>query len=201
MENKRSLSQVLMGVVATQVVIIGWLAYQGAYASLVNRFRPSSSEATNLQEEQRILARDPKLGTELPVEQLRDSDGRSIADASSGKSIGILFLSDCTECAADDYLGHWDKIQKSHPELRLYVVSSVNNVQRMREFVTKHKLHVRFVVQGSEDLIRVCNPFFLPRIYLFDRNKRLSYVQPSSTSIGSALSLIRKKFTADQNSH
>jgi hypothetical protein len=183
---------VLLTVVAAQIAAILWIGGNGAFGALIRRFYQLTPQpqVMSQQEWEQILAWDPKLGTPVPSVVLKDSDGNPLKLGTANRSGGLFLINACKQCVAN-HLARWDQYQKSHPELDLYVVPVMNDREAVRSFKRDHQLDVRFVAQGNDELIDKCNPFFLPRVYLFDRAGRFTYIQPPDVSTGSALAHVK----------
>lgn len=187
---KRGLLFALLAAQSAAVLSVGRHGGFQALAARLQQAPPRPPHVATLHEWQLALARDPKPGTRLPAISLTDSEGGHLAVGDGARPGGILFINSCTNCVAA-YVASWDALQRDHPEFDLYVVPASPDPELIRQFKQWHHLSVRFVVNGQLPLIRACNPYFLPRIYLYHRSGQLTYVQPSSVATEAALAEIR----------
>jgi hypothetical protein len=180
---------VLLTLVTAQMVSVTWIGQHGAFNDLVRRFQRPRPQATSLQAWERTLERDPKPGQRVPAMTAKDSAGSRLELRTIDRPFGILFISSCKECVASK-LARWDGMQQKHPEVDFCVVPVEGEVDLIERYRERHRLNVRFIVQNDNRLVDFCNPFFLPRAYLFDRGGRLAYIQSPSTATDSALNQV-----------
>jgi hypothetical protein len=191
---------VLSALVVMQFVAITWLWRHGAFEALEQLVRRPRPQVTSVQEWKQALARDPRPGLRVPPVNLRDSDGLRLDLPARDRASGMLFVHSCTDCVAP-YIAIWNRLHRAYPEADFYVVPVTPEATSIQAFRYSHRLGVRFITDGNASLLKVCNPFFLPRAYLIGPKGNLVYVQPPSASTASALEQVRATLVRDRRSY
>ncbi len=139
-----------------------------------------------------LRSRDPANGSRLPLGSLVDSTGVERVPGASGRYCALLFIGSCTECATEQLL-EWNRLQEEHRHVDIWVVAIEGRADLVDAFRLRHGLRTPFILGEGTNLERVCNPFFVPRVYLLDDRCRLLYVQDSYTPTRLAIAQIHKK--------
>lgn len=112
---------------------------------------------------------------------LTDSNGARLSTINTNKPIAILFVSSCSTCIAQK-VTELEKIQVLHPDIECLVVPMDADIPKVLNYKRFHNMQSRVIVDEKQELTNDCNPYFKPRVYLFDKHHKLKYIQSPNTS-------------------
>lgn len=170
----------LVLVVASQVLLLGWCGTH-KYLNFLKPEQKYTSGIMTLTKWQHIVDSDPKIGSNLPSTTLIDSNGASLPTASTNKPMAFLFVSSCATCIANK-MTLWDAVQRAHPNSECLVVPMDADIPKVRKFQQENNVFCRVITDGKTSLTTSCNPYFKPRVYLFDGYHKLQYIQSANVS-------------------
>ncbi len=183
----------LLALALLQAANVARLARTGAVTALQAAARGPIPDLATPQEWASIRAREPKVGAAL-APTAGETGGATLRLPGADRYAGVMFVSRCADCVADK-LARWDRLQREFPQCALYVVPLEEGSSVDGDFVAAHGFDLQ-VMSASDDLVRACNPYFTPRLYLF-RGRRLLYLQDTDTSSERAVDRVSALLAAD----
>ena len=185
-------TRLLIAIFVLQAIVIALIGTFGGFRVIAQSWRENRSQAVMpIQDWKNLANRDPKPGSDLPQITYIDDEGHHGVIGESGKSGGLFFIASCTECVAPE-LERWNEIHKTHPKTDFYVIPAVQDVDIIQNFKKKHHISLRFVVEDNNTLSEACNPYFMPRIYLFNEKGQFVFIQSPAVSTQETLNQVGK---------
>jgi len=148
---------------------------------------------------------DPRLGTVLSLDGVRDRDGRPVVVDARGRYTVVLFiagpkLAKCSACRTGDFIEKFYAMTRAHPELVTYLVW-VGQTDLKGQRFNARKMLDRFhvVVDPKLRVAKAYNAFFQPRAYLLTKNGKLAYSSFHGMESGDAIAAIEPRLKVDTN--
>lgn len=121
--------------------------------------------------------RDPALGSLMPHLSVFNASGSEAHIPATGYrgAYVVWFVGPCAPCILDD-LRRW---QEKHGALAHVYVVSQSSAAEIRDFVATHNVNVPVLMDGNARERDALNVAWRPRAYVFDRSRKLRYIQPN----------------------
>ena len=184
--------RLLLVLFIVQVFAIMILGLSGQFGVIGRSWTVAGSQPVMaIQEWRENATRDPKIGTVLSQIPYVDDEGKQSTIPRPGRPAGLIFIASCTECVAPELL-RWNEIHKNHPESAFYIVPTKKDLDVIQNFKKKHRIDLPFIVEDNGRLAELCNPYFLPRIYLLGATGKFALIQSPEVSSKDTLTQVGK---------
>ncbi len=70
----------------------------------------------------------------------------------------------------------------------MWVIVANTDLETINDFKKRHHISLCFLTNNIEQFARILNPYFVPRVFTYDRGGRLAFIQPPSLSTDAAMS-------------
>lgn len=182
--NRRSNQLALVVVIGAQLALISRVGNAGGWRAARDVISPPRSAAAPAYDQWlRVRSQDPKPGTRFDLNAIVPEGERGVAP---GRPLGLVVIGGCTQCALST-VKRWQALTPGIGRNHLLVLVAQGSQADAEAFWRANGLAVDHTGFPSDNWETQLNAFFRPRVYVFDRGGRLTFVQPVEQDVDAAI--------------
>jgi hypothetical protein len=121
--------------------------------------------------------RDPGVGTTVDLPPLEDLEGNTVQLPVFGCVTALLYERRCQESAFHEDVRLLEEGTAAYPGLKTCVVFSATHPETLKAMIRNRDYRSAFLHDRTGEVSKALNAFGIARLYLFDKEGRLLYIE------------------------